>query len=134
MPSHTRSPEQRHQVRYQLNENIFVDIRGNYFDNLASVTDLNSSGIGFYSVSEARELADKFIMLDLVFDRNHVILRSLLSRVVFTYETIQHEKGTAEALRKYGLKFVNLSALKKRQLDIIVKKYALPEHKKNLPG
>ena len=134
MPSHTRSPEQRHQVRYQLNENIFVDIRGNYFDNLASVTDLNSSGIGFYSASEARELADKFIMLDLVFDRNHVILRSLLSRVVFTYETIQHEKGTAEALRKYGLKFVNLSALKKRLLDIIVKKYALPEHKKNLPG
>ena len=134
MPSHTRSPEQLHQVRYQLNENIFVDIRGNYLDDLASVTDLNSSGIGFYSVSEARELADKFIMLDLVFDRNHVILRSLLSRVVFTYETIQHEKGTAEALRKYGLKFVNLSALKKRQLDIIVKKYALPEHKKNLPG
>lgn len=134
MSSRTRSPEQRHHIRYQLNENIFVDIQGNYFDSLASVTDLNRSGIGFYSVSEARELADKFIVLDLVFDRNHVILRSLLCRVVFTYETIQHKKGIAEASRRYGLKFVNLSALQKRELAIITKKYALPEYEKNLPA
>ncbi len=133
MSSRTGSPEQRHHIRHQLNGNIFVDIQGNYFDSLASVTDLNRSGVGFYSVSEARELADKFIILDLVFDRNHVILRSLLSRVVFTYETIQHEKGTAQASRRYGLKFVNLSALQKRQLDLITKEYTMPKHKKNLP-
>ena len=113
MSSSTRSPEQRNNVRCQLNENIFVDIQGNYFDKLASVTDLSGSGVGFYSVSEAGELADKFIILDLVFDRDRVILRSLLSRVVFTDETIQHEKSTAEASRRYGLKFVNLSAFKK---------------------
>ena len=134
MSSRTRSPEQRHHIRYQLKENIFVDIQGNYFDSLASVTDLNRSGVGFYSVSEARELADKFIVLNLVFDRNHVILRSLLSWVVFISETIQHKKGIAETSIRYGLKFVNPSALQKRQLDIITKKYAQPEHKKNLPG
>ena len=126
MSSRTRSPEQRHHIRYQLNENIFVDIQGNYFDSLASVTDLNRSGVGFYSVSEAREVADKFIVQNLVFDRNHV-MPLVTERAQGTDGcTIQHKKGTVESSRRYGLKFVNLSALQKRQLDIITKKYALP--------
>lgn len=133
MSSRTQSPEQRQHVRCQLNGNIFVDIHGNYFDSFASVTDLNRNGVGFYSVSEARVMVDKYIRLDLVSDRSHVILRSLLSRVVFTHEILQHEKGAAETSRRYGLKFVNVSALQKRQLDIITKKYAQPKHKKNLP-
>lgn len=133
MFSHTRSPEQRRHIRYRLKENIYVDVLGNYFDSLACVADLNRSGVGFYSVSKGRKLADKFIVLDLIFNRDHFVLRSLTARVVFTYKTTPHEKDTTEVSRRYGLQFVNLSPLQKRQLDLITKKYALPEHKNNLP-
>ena len=129
----TRPPEQRSHIRYRLKENIYVDILGNYFDNLASVADLNRSGVGFYSVSKEKKLADKFIVLDLMFDRSRFILRSLTARVAFTSETSPHEKDTAEASRRYGLEFVNLSPLQKKQLDLITKKYAKSEHKNNLP-
>ena len=133
MFSHTRSPEQRRHIRYRLKENIYIDIQGNYFDSPASVADLNRSGLGFYSVSKEQELADKFIVLDLMFNKSHFILRSLTARVVFTSETTPHEKDTAEASRRYGLQFVNLSPLQKKQLDLVTKKYAKSEHKNNLP-
>ena len=128
MPSRTRSPEQRHHVRYRLKENIFVAIQGSSFDSLANVADLNRRGIGFYSVSEGRELTGKVILLDLISDKKHTIIRSLSARVVFTYETTQHENDRTKSSKRYGLKFVNLSTLEKRLLDLITKKYALTEY------
>lgn len=133
MSSHIPPPDQRSHIRYRLKEKIYVDILGNHFDSPASVADLNKSGLGFYSVSKERKLADKFIVLDLMFDRSHFILRSLTARVAFTCETTPHKKDTAEASRRYGLKFVNLSTLQKKQLDLITKKYALHNHKNKLP-
>ncbi|MCF6185986.1 MAG: hypothetical protein L3J49_00695 [Desulfobulbaceae bacterium] len=128
MPTENRSLEQRGHVRYQLKENIFVAIQGNYFEDLASVVDFNSNGVGFFSVCKGREPAGKFIIFDLISDREQVILRSLSARVIFTCEISLTNKETIdEASRRYGLKFIHLSALQKRQLDIITKKYALPE-------
>jgi len=128
MSTENHLQEQRGHVRYQLKENIFVAIQGGYFDDLAGVVDFNRNGVGFYSVCKCTKPAGRFIMLDLISDREQVILRSLLARVVFSCETGPTIKeGTEEPARRYGLKFVNLSALQKRQLDIITKKYALPE-------
>jgi len=128
MSSSNQSPEQRQHIRYRLKENIFVAIHGHYFDSLANVADLNRRGIGFYSESGERGLAGKVLVLDLISDSNHAIIRSLSARVVFGYETTQHENDPAESSKRYGLKFVNLSTLEKRQLDLITKKYALTEY------
>ncbi len=133
MSSSNRSREQRHHVRYQLKEKFSVGIQGGSFDGLAGVVDLNCYGIGFSAVSEGRELVGKFITLDLISHQNQVMLKSLSARVVFVGETIPFEKDTAaETANRYGVKFVNLSALQKRQLDIITKKYTLAESNNTL--
>ncbi len=128
MSSENHSPEQRGHVRHQLKENIFVAIPGHYFDEPVRVVDFNSKGIGLYAVCRGKEPACKNIILDLISDREQVLLRSLLARVVFTCAIRPADKKTTEGhSRRCGLKFVNLSALQKRQLDIITKKYAHPE-------
>jgi hypothetical protein len=127
MSSHNQSTEQRHHVRYRLKDNFFAAIQGEYFNNPACIVDLNRNGVGFYSVCEESELTGKFIVLDLISDRNRAILLSLRSQVVFTCVTSQHKNDPNDAPKRYGVQFVNLSALEKRQLDLITKKYALPE-------
>lgn len=131
MALHTKSDEQRHHVRYQLKKNIFVDIRGNLFDGLFTVTDLSKGGIGFESTCQIKKLEGKRLVLDLVFDKNKAILRSLLSEVVFSQDTSQRKKGIHEISGRYGLQFVGLSDLDKRLLDLISKKYVLPDYKKH---
>jgi PilZ domain len=125
--------EQRHHVRHQLKNTIFVDIRGNLFDGLATVTDLSKGGLGFESTCKVKNLKGKRLLLDLVFDKDKAILRSLLSQVVFNNETSQHKKEMGIASGKYGLKFVNLSDLDKRLLGLISKKYVLADNKKHAP-
>lgn len=123
-----RSLEQRGHVRYRLKKNIFISVQGDSFEDLVTVVDLNRNGVGFCSGCKCSEPAGKFILLDLISDREQVILRSLAARVVFSCETRPTGKEAAEEPeRRYGLKFVQLSALQKRQLDIITKKYARPE-------
>lgn len=127
----TTSYEKRHHVRHQLKENIFADIQGNLFDGFASVTDLSKGGLGFKSACNVRKLEGKRVIIDLFFDKNKAILRSLLSKVVFSYNTTQNNKGIDEISSRYGLQFVDLSDLDKRLLDLIIKKYLLPDNKKN---
>ncbi len=130
MALHTKSDEQRHHVRHQLKKNIFVDIRGNHLDGLFTVTDLSRGGLGFESTCQVKKLEGKRLLLDLVFDKDKAILRSLLSQVVFSHDTSQHKKGISEISGRYGLQFVGLSDLDKRLLDLISKKYVLTDHKK----
>lgn len=128
MALHTKSDEQRHHVRHQLKNNIFVEIRGNLFDGLFTVTDLSKGGLGFESTCQVRKLEGKRLLLDLVFDKNKAILRSLLSQVVFSHDTIQSKQGISEISGRYGLQFVGLSELDKRLLDLISKKYVLHDY------
>ena len=116
--------EQRHHVRYRLNDSLFAAIQGEYFDNPVCVVDLNRNGVGFYSVCEESELTGRVIILDLVSERNRTVLRSLSARVVFTSATGPHKNEQTDAPKRYGLQFVNLSSLKKRQLDLITQQYA----------
>jgi hypothetical protein len=128
-------PEQRRCSRHRPNKNIYIDILGKHGDGLAVVADLNQSGIGFYSVCEEKQLEEKFIVFDLVFEREHCLLRSLSARIVFSHKIIpQQNKGAVEASRRYGLQFVNLSNLQKKQLEVITEKYASPENTEDLPG
>ncbi len=127
MTSRNRSFEQRHHVRYRLKDTIFIVIQGNYFDPPPKVADLNRNGVGFYSAGKGREPTGKIIIFDLISGRNRAILRSLAARIVFTSEASPHKNDPNNAQKRYGLEFVNLSALEKRQLDLITKKYALLE-------
>jgi hypothetical protein len=109
-----------------MKKNIFISIQESSFEHPANIADLNRNGVGFYSVNGDKDLEGKVILLDLVSDKNRAIIRSLSARVVFACETTQHETDTATtSSKRYGLKFVNLSALEKRVLDLITKKYAL---------
>ncbi len=123
----TRSTEKRQHVRYRLKGSLFAAIQGEYFVNPACLIDLNRNGIGVYSVCEKSELTGKFVVLDLISERNRSVLRSLPARVVFASATAPDENDPPNAPKRYGLEFVNLSPLKKRQLDLITKQYAPPE-------
>jgi len=127
MSSDNRSSERRHHIRYRLKNTVFATIQGDYFAHLACVTDLNSNGVGFYCTDEGKTFPGKFIILDLVSDRNRSILCSLSARIVFATETGRRKNDLETVPKRYGFKFVNLSALEKRQLDLITKKYALSE-------
>lgn len=120
--------EQRHHVRYRLNNALFADIQGGYFTSPASIIDLNRMGFSIYSEGRDKELTGKFIALNLVSDRNRAILRSLSARVVYSCAWTGENNGSEqdEAPKRYGLQFVNLSTLEKRLLDRITKKYSLP--------
>ena len=128
MSTENYSSEQRGHIRHQLKKNIFVAIQGDYFKDLGRVVDFNKKGVGVYAVCGSRASSGKCIILDLISDREQVILRSLSARVVFTSATGPNSRETTEEpSRRCGLKFVHLSALQKRQLDIITKKYARSE-------
>jgi hypothetical protein len=122
-----KSTEQRHHVRYRPKDTLLAAIQGDYCDNPACIVDLNKNGIGFYSLCKESELTGKYILLDLISDGNRAILKSLSGRVVFTCATSKNKNDPKEAPKRYGLQFVNLSTLEKRLLDLITKKYALPE-------
>ncbi len=121
----TRSTEQRDHVRYRLKDSLFAVIQGYYIDTPACIVDLNRNGVGFYSTCEESELTGKFIVLDIISDRNRAILRSLSARVVFACAPFQNKNDPNVAPKRYGLQFVNLSPLEKRQLELITKKYVL---------
>lgn len=119
--------EKRDLVRYRMKESLFAAIQGNYCDSLAWIVDLTTNGIGFCSVCEESELTGKRIFLDLITDGDRVIMRSLSARLVHTAPAEHLTGGRPAGLQRYGLQFVNLSALETRLLDIIIKNYSLPE-------
>jgi len=119
--------EQRHHVRYRPKDPIFITIQGHHSCKPVSVTDFNRNGVGLFSTCEENEITGKFIILDLISSQDRAILRFLSARVVFSAESESAANNPLVGSKRYGLQFVNLSALQKRQLDLITKKYTLRE-------
>ncbi len=115
--------EQRIHVRHKLRKDFFANIRGNLSADLATVTDLSKDGLGLELQGKKQKLQGKGVLIDLVFDKERTILRSLLSRVVFSHDTERSQKGKC----RYGVKFVNLSSLEKHLLGVVRKKYIASE-------
>ena len=126
MSSLTQLSEQRQYVRYRPKDPIYIVIQGDHSCKPARVTDISSSGVGFYSTCAESEISGKFIILDLVSRQDRSILRFLSARVVFSAKN-ETAKDSLVGSKRYGLQFINLSALEKRQLDLITKKYTLRE-------
>ncbi len=133
MSSSTRPAELRHNTRYPIKHDIFLVVQGCEQSTLYSVTDLSKGGVGLSVDDGQKDLADKYVLVDLISDKNQIILRSLAARVVFIVDPSTKRRKTVGAAGSYGLKFVHLSPLQKRQLGMITKKYARPETSAMLP-
>ncbi len=130
MSSSTRASELRHHTRYPIENDIFLVVQGGAPGAPINVIDLSKGGVGLSVADSADDLSDKYILVDLVSDNNQIILRSLATRVVFS--PAEKEK-TGDTAGRYGLQFVHLSPLQKRQLGMITKKYAHSRQKSALP-
>ena len=130
MSSSTRLSELRHHTRYPIENDIFLVVQGGAPGAPINVIDLSKGGVGLSVADSADDLSDKYILVDLVSDNNQIILRSLATRVVFS--PAEKEK-TGDTAGRYGLQFVHLSPLQKRQLGMITKKYAHSRQKSALP-
>jgi c-di-GMP-binding flagellar brake protein YcgR len=127
--AHTNRPaEQRLYPRYPLKNDIFLSIQGDARQSSCSLTDLSEGGAGCLAVDENSALEDRFILCNLI-SEDQIILRSLTARVVFS----DNGQDDSPAERRYGLQFLNLTPLQKRQLDMIARKYAQCDTGNNLP-
>ena len=133
MSSSTRPAELRHHTRYPIKGDIFLVVQGGMPGAPISVTDLSKGGVGLSVTDAADDLADKYVLVDLISDNKQIILRSLASRVVFGPAEKEKSGATAGAGSRYGLQFVHLSPLQKRQLGMITKKYAGSRREAGLP-
>ena len=133
MSSSTRPAELRHHTRYPIKGDIFLVVQGGMAGAPISVTDLSKGGVGLSVADAGNDLADKYVLVDLISDNRQIILRSLASRVVFGPAEKEKTGETAGAGSRYGLQFVHLSPLQKRQLGMITRKYAHSGQESGLP-
>ncbi len=119
--------EKRSLVRYRMKDALFAAIQGENGYSMANVVDLNSNGAGLHLAGKEKNLPEEVIMFDLLSQEKRIVLRSLLARVVYTRAANPHGNDGGDPPKRYGLQFVNLSALEKRMLDLVAKKYGLPE-------
>ncbi len=131
--AHTnRSAEQRLYPRYPLREDIFLSIQGDDRRPSCSLTDLSEAGAGCLAEDDKTALEDRFILCDLISENDQIILRSLTARVIFSDNAPNKDDASRDSYR-YGLQFINLTPLQKRQLGMIARKYGQTEQKANLP-
>ncbi|MEA2114538.1 MAG: hypothetical protein U9P36_04030 [Thermodesulfobacteriota bacterium] len=107
-----------------MKDSILAVIRGDLNISLTCVRDMNVNGLGC-EIKSGKKIKQRPVILDLISKRNRIILRSLPACIVFTNETTLPKKDEKTVWRRCGIKFGNLSTLQKRQLDIIIKKYAI---------
>jgi len=119
--------EKRSLVRYRMKDALFAAIQGENGYSMANVVDLNSNGAGLHLAGKEKNLPEEMIMFDLLSQEKRIVLRSLLARVVYTRAANPHGNDGDDPPKRYGLQFVNLSALEKRMLDLVAKKYGIPE-------
>ena len=124
MSPHHLKFDQRHSNRLQMKNSILAVIRGDFDDPIARVKDMNVNGLGCYIKSRIK-MERMPVILDLISENDRVILRSLPAQIVFSNETILPEKDTTAEWRRCGIRFGNLSTLQERQLDLVIKKYAI---------
>jgi len=123
--------EQRLYPRYPLKNEIFLSIQGDARQSSCSLTDLSEGGAGCLAGDENSALEDRFILCNLI-SEDQIILRSLTARVIFR-DNEQKKKNTSDPLKHYGLQFINLTSLQKRQLNMIARKYGHPGKENTLP-
>ncbi|HHB75701.1 MAG TPA: PilZ domain-containing protein [Desulfobulbus sp.] len=133
MSSNTRPAELRNHTRYPIKNDIFLVVQGCMPGTPLSVTDLSKGGVGLSVNDEIHDLADKYVLVDLISESNQIILRSLATRVVFGSMPDGNGGDTVDSAGRYGLQFVHLSPLQKRQLGMITKKYARSRRESALP-
>ncbi|MDY0350696.1 MAG: PilZ domain-containing protein [Desulfobulbaceae bacterium] len=119
--------EKRSLVRYRMKDALFAAIQVENSYSMANVVDLNSNGAGLHLAGKEKNLPEEVIMFDLLSQEKRIVLRSLLARVVYTRAANPHGNDGGDPPKRYGLQFVNLSALEKRMLDLVAKKYGIPE-------
>lgn len=122
-----QTSDKRRFIRCRVQNNLFAHIEGKYFDEPATILDLNQNGIALLAVRERRDMTGKSIVLHLISDQDRAILRSLSARVVYSRLEDQHATELDETSKRYGLQFVNLSSLEELLLDNITKNYARPK-------
>jgi len=123
--------EQRLYPRYPLKDEIFLSIQGDARQSSCSLTDLSEGGAGCLAGDDKPALDDRFIRCDLI-SEDQIILRSLTARVIFR-DNGQGAKNDPDPLRRYGLQFINLTPLQKRQLNMIARKYGHHDKENTLP-
>ncbi len=133
MSSSTQPSELRHHTRYPIENDIFLVVQGCIPGTPLSVTDLSKGGVGLSVSDGINDLTDKYVLVDLISNRNQIILRSLATRVVFGSRTDGNGGDAVDSAGRYGLQFVHLSPLQKRQLGMITKKYACSRRESTLP-
>ncbi len=133
MSSSTQPSELRHHTRYPIENDIFLVVQGCIPGTPLSVTNLSKGGVGLSVSDGINDLTDKYVLVDLISNRNQIILRSLATRVVFGSRTDGNGGDAVDSAGRYGLQFVHLSPLQKRQLGMITKKYACSRRESTLP-
>ncbi len=133
MSSSTRPSELRHHTRYPIENDIFLVVQGCMPGTPISVIDLSTGGVGLSVSDGINDLTDKYVLVDLISDNKQIILRSLATRVVFGSMTDGNGGDGVDSAGRYGLQFVHLSPLQKRQLGMITKKYAHSRRESALP-
>jgi|GEM_PF-970002 len=125
--------EQRLYPRYPLKVEIFLSIQGDARQSSCSLTDLSEGGAGCLSDEDKSALDDRFIRCDLISENDQIILRSLTAKVIFCDDRLK-KKNDPDPPRRYGLQFVNLTPLQKRQLNMIARKYGHPDKENTQPA
>jgi len=110
-----------------MKDALFAAIQVENSYSMANVVDLNSNGAGLHLAGKEKNLPEEVIMFDLLSQEKRIVLRSLLARVVYNRAANPRGKDGGDPPKRYGLQFVNLSALEKRMLDLVAKKYGIPE-------
>jgi len=110
-----------------MKDALFAAIQGENGYSLANVVDLNMNGVGLHLAGREKDLPEEVIMFDLLSEKKRIVLRSLLARVVYYRAANPHGNEGDDPPKRYGLQFVNLSALEKRMLDLVAKKFGQPE-------
>ena len=119
--------EQRSHRRYHLKQNIFAALAGYSVAQPVRVVDLSPAGIGL-SASTETPLPGKQLTFDLVSENGGALLCSLTAQVAF----VHRKKASAspdqfqDAPLRYGLKFIYLTRLQEKQLDLLTRKYGCP--------
>ena len=111
-------PEQRKDIRYTPNIDLFIDINNHKNIEIASITDLSVGGIGCYRYNMSEHKVGKNIRFDICCGTNYV-LRSMYAEIVYSHSSIYDIKST-DILTKFGLKFTLISDLQKEVVKHIV--------------
>jgi hypothetical protein len=83
---------------------------------------MNENGLSCY-INSDKKMEQIPVMLDLVSRQNRTLISSLPASIVFNNVTLLSPKDMTAAQGRCGIKFDNLSTLKKKLLQLVIKNY-----------